>query len=100
MRWGGAHLSCRARCSCRPQALPEGYSNWKEYIDALSDLKGIAAMPVFSAAKKALGPLGVAVIGGSMLSGQLTALFATYIAVSRLMRAMADDNMILPFLFR
>ena len=51
-------------------------------------------MPVFSAAKKALGPLGVAVIGGSMLSGQLTALFATYIAVSRLMRAMADDDMI------
>ena len=75
-------------------ALPEGYSNWKEYIDALPGLKGIAAMPVFSAAKKALGPLGIAVIGGSMLSGQLTALFATYIAVSRLMRAMADDDMI------
>ena len=75
-------------------ALPEGYSNWKEYIDALPGLEGIAAMPVFSAAKRALGPLGVALIGGSMLSGQLTALFATYIAVSRLMRAMADDNMI------
>ena len=75
-------------------ALPEGYSSWKEYIDALPGLNGIAAMPVFSAAKKALGPLGVAVIGGSMLSGQLTALFATYIAVSRLMRAMADDDMI------
>ena len=75
-------------------ALPEGYSSWKEYIDSLPDLKGIDAMPVFSAAKKVLGPLGVAVIGGSMLSGQLTALFATYIAVSRLMRAMAEDNMI------
>ena len=75
-------------------ALPEGYSSWKEYIDALPGLNGLVAMPVFSAAKKALGPLGVAVIGGSMLSGQLTALFATYIAVSRLMRAMADDDMI------
>ena len=75
-------------------ALPEGYSNWKEYIDALPGLHGIAGMPVFSAAKNALGPLGVAVIGGSMLSGQLTALFATYIAVSRLMCAMADDDMI------
>ena len=75
-------------------ALPEGYSNWKEYINALPGLHGIAGMPVFSAAKKALGPLGVALIGGSMLSGQLTALFATYIAVSRLIRAMADDNMI------
>jgi len=75
-------------------ALPEGYSNWKEYIDALPTLKGIAAMPVFSAARRSLGPLGVAVIGGSMLSAQLTALFATYIAVSRLMRAMSDDDMI------
>ena len=75
-------------------ALPEGYSNWKEYIEALPGLHGIAGMPVFSAAKKALGPVGMAVIGGSMLSGQLTALFATYIAVSRLMRAMADDDMI------
>ena len=81
-------------------ALPEGFSNWQEYIGALPRLKGIAAMPVFSAAKKALGPLGVAVIGGSMLSAQLTALFATYIAVSRLMRAMAEDDMIPKWLGR
>ena len=75
-------------------ALPEGYSNWKDYIAALPGLKGTTAMPVFSAAKKALGPWGLAVIGGSMLSAQLTALFATYIAVSRLLRAMSDDRMI------
>ena len=81
-------------------ALPEGFSNWQEYIAALPELEGIAAMPVFSAAKKALGPLGVAVIGGSMLSAQLTALFATYIAVSRLMRAMAEDGMIPKWLGR
>lgn len=74
--------------------LPDGYANWEEYIDALPDLEGIAAMPVFSAAKKALGPLGVAVIGGSMLAAQLTALFATYIAVSRLMCALSEDDMI------
>jgi signal transduction histidine kinase/CheY-like chemotaxis protein len=73
-------------------ALPEEYSNWKEYIDALPRLEGIAAIPVFSAAWKALGPFGLAVIGASMLSAQLTALFATYTAVSRLMRAMAEDD--------
>ena len=78
--------------------LTDGYSSWEAYIEALPDLKGLAAMPVFSAAQKALGPLGVAVIGGSMLAGQLTALFATYIAVSRLMRAMADDGMLPEFL--
>ena len=81
-------------------AFPERFSSWKEYINALPELRGLAAMPVFSAAKNALGPLGVAVIGGSMLSAQLTALFATYIAVSRLMRAMADDEMIPDWLGR
>ena len=75
-------------------ALPEGFADWREYIAALPRLKGIDAMPVFSAAKKALGPPGVALIGGSMLAAQLTALFATYIALSRLMRAMAEDDMI------
>ena len=45
-------------------AFPDGYSNWKEYIDALPRLKGIAAVPVFSAARKVLGPWGIAVIGG------------------------------------
>lgn len=75
-------------------SLPEGYSTWKEYIDALPRLKGIAAMPVFSAVERSFGPLGVALIGGSMLAAQLTALFATYIAVSRLMRAMSEDEMI------
>lgn len=75
-------------------AFPKNYSNWKEYIDALPKLEGITAMPVFSAAKTALGPLGVAVIGGAMFSALLTALFATYIAVSRLMRSMAEDDML------
>ena len=75
-------------------AVPEGYSNWQEYIAALPNLSGIASIPVFAAAEKALGPLGLALIGGSMLSALLTALFATYIAVSHLICEMADDDMI------
>lgn len=77
-------------------SLPEGYANWKEYIDALPELKGkgIIGVPVFSAAKTALGSLGEAAISGAMLSGLLTALFATYIAVSRLLCAMSDDGML------
>ena len=74
--------------------LPEGYSNWQEYIDALPNLSGIAGVPVFTAAKKALGPWGIAVIGGAMLSAQLTGIFATFIALGRLVRAMANDDML------
>ena len=77
-------------------SLPDGVSSWKEYINALPALKGAggAEMPVFAASQKALGPWGVAAIGGAMLSGLLTALFATYIALSRLMCSMADDGML------
>ena len=57
-----------------------------------------SAMPVFQAAKRALGPWGVVMIGGAMLAGQLTAIFATYIAAGRLLRAMADDEMMPKFL--
>ena len=60
--------------------LPGEYSNYR--------------IPVFQAAQKALGPWGTIMIGGAMLAAQLTAIFATYIAVSRLMQAMADDEMI------
>ena len=60
--------------------LPETYKNYR--------------IPVFQAAEKALGGLGSVVIGGAMLAAQLTAIFATYIAVSRLIKAMADDGML------
>ena len=75
-------------------ALPEGYSSWKEYIDALPGLDGIASMPEFLSAKQTLGSFGVATIGSAMLAAQLTALFSTYIAVSRLLHAMSEDHML------
>ena len=81
-------------------STPDGFANWSDYIAALPGLQGISSMPVFSAAKRSLGPLGLSVIGSAMLSAQLTALFATYIALSRLMRAMADDGMIPKWLGR
>ena len=75
-------------------SVPEGYANWADYLAALPGLSGIDAMPVFAAAKKALGPVGVAVIGGAMLAAQLTGIFATFIAASRLMFAMAQGGIL------
>ena len=77
-------------------SLPEGCSNWKEHLDASFRIKakGIGGMPVFSAAKTALGPWGMAAIGGAMLSGVLTAIFATYITLSRLICSMSNDGML------
>ena len=75
-------------------SLPEGVSSWTEYLAALPGGEGIDSMPVFAAARRALGAAGVAVFGGTMLAAQLTGLFATYVAMSRLMLAMSDDGML------
>ena len=75
-------------------SLPDGYATWSDYISALPGLKGIDAMPVFAASKKALGTAGVAVIGSAMLAAQLTGIFGTLIASSRLMHAMSRGGMI------
>ena len=39
-------------------SLPGGYASWREYLDDLPNLRGIDAMPVFAASKKALGGAG------------------------------------------
>ena len=75
-------------------SFPDGFATWSDYINALPGLKGIDAMPVFAASKKALGKAGVAVIGGTMLAAQLTGIFGTLIASSRLMHAMSRGGMI------
>ena len=75
-------------------SLPDGYANWREYIEDLPNLRGIDAMPVFAASKRALGVAGKSVIGGAMLAAQLTGIFGTLIASSRLMHAMSNGGAI------
>ena len=75
-------------------SLPDGYANWREYIEDLPNLRGIDAMPVFAASRRALGAAGKSVIGGAMLAAQLTGIFGTLIASSRLMHAMSNGGAI------
>ena len=75
-------------------SMPDGYANWREYIEDLPNLSGTDAMPVFAASKKALGTAGVAVIGGAMLAAQMTGIFGTLVASSRLMHAMSKGGAI------
>ena len=75
-------------------SLPDGYANWREYIEDLPNLRGIDSMPVFAASKRALGVAGKSVIGGAMLAAQLTGIFGTLIASSRLMHAMSNGGAI------
>ena len=75
-------------------SLPDGYANWRAYIEDLPNLRGIDAMPVFAASRRALGAAGKSVIGGAMLAAQLTGIFGTLIASSRLMHAMSNGGAI------
>ena len=75
-------------------AVPEGFATWRDYLAAAPGLGGIDGMPVFAAARTALGNAGVALAGAAMLCGLLTALFGTFVAASRLMHAMAEGGAI------
>ena len=75
-------------------SMPERFSSWSEYIAAIPNLTGADTLPVFAAARRTLGAAGTAVIGGTMLAAQLTGIFATYIATSRLMCAMSRGGII------
>ena len=75
-------------------AVPGGFATWRDYLAARPESGGFDAMPVFAAARTALGNAGAALIGTAMLCGQLTTLFGMFITTSRLMHAMAQGGVI------
>ena len=75
-------------------ALPEGCSSWVEYTNNLGDYSGVQSQPTFFAAFSAMGDLGSVVLGVAALCGILTGLIGNYIALSRLIRALAKDGML------
>ena len=75
-------------------ALPEGCSSWADYILHLNEYEGVASQPTFFAAQTALGGAGPIILGVAALGGILTGLIGNYIALSRLLTAMADDSLL------
>ena len=76
---------------------PEGYATWADYVGDLENLDGIEAMPVFFAAKKALGRFGVALMGGTMFAAQITGIIGAFVAMSRLMYSMSINDVLHPW---
>ena len=75
-------------------ARPEGCNNWVDYIHNLGSYEGIQSAPTFNAAYSALGDTGALILGVAALCGMLTGLLGNFIALSRLLYALADDGMI------
>ncbi|MBQ9347775.1 MAG: APC family permease, partial [Oscillibacter sp.] len=78
--------------------LPEGYENWAEYTADLGNLSGLAALPVFHATQTVMGRGGLLLLGVTVCAAIITGLVGNTIAASRLLYAMAEDN-ILPAWF-
>ena len=75
-------------------ALPDGCASWTDYVASLDGRSGLASQPAFYAANAALGNTGSVVLGAAALSAIFTGLIGNYIALSRLLRSMAEDGML------
>jgi len=74
-------------------ALPDGCGDWTVYLSRLDDYTGVASQPAFFAAAR-LGRFGAALLAAAALCGIFTGLIGNYVALSRLLRAMAEDGML------
>ena len=76
------------------KALPDGCSSWADYVGRLDEFSGEASQPTFYAAHRALGgTMGSVILGAAALGAIFTGLIGNYIALSRLMAALADDGL-------
>ena len=73
--------------------LDAGHGSWIEYIKGLAG-SGIRSVPVFASAEHLLGNAGVALMSTLMIAGQLTGIIASLVAVSRLMHAMSEADIL------
>lgn len=78
--------------------VPEGYTNWSEYIAASKSLDGILAMPTFNAAKELLGVPGLVLLAIALFCAVLSGIIGFYMASSRLLYSVAREG-ILPKAF-
>lgn len=80
-------------------ANPKFYDNWFAYINNLEDMSGLYALPVFNAVRQHLGTEGLILLGITLFAATMTGLLGNIIGGSRLVYAMARDNL-LPRWFR
>jgi len=79
-------------------AVPAGRASWAEYIAALDSYQGVEAQPTFHAAFVFLGGWGKVLLGVAALGAIFTGLIGNYIALSRLVCSLAEDQLLPPWL--
>lgn len=74
--------------------IPAKYNTWVDYIDNIQNLNGITSLPTFNAAQQLLGNYGLIFLGVAVLSAILSGIIGFYMATSRLLYSMANENII------
>ncbi len=74
--------------------LPKGVSSWPEYIGNLDSYEGIQNLPTFFATETLLGTTGTVLLALTTMGAIITGLVGNYIASSRLLYALAKDEML------
>ncbi|MBO4547243.1 MAG: APC family permease, partial [Treponema sp.] len=75
-------------------AYPPEYDSWLSYIKDLDNLRGIKALPPFYAAQHYMGSAGTVLLMAALLALIVTSLVGNMVALSRLLYAVAKDDMI------
>lgn len=74
--------------------IPDGYNSWNEYIDEANSLSGLISLPTFHAAYMLLGNIGLVLVGIAVLAAILSGVIGFYMAASRLLYSMSNDNVL------
>ncbi|MBQ7562708.1 MAG: amino acid permease [Lachnospiraceae bacterium] len=75
-------------------AAPSEYDGWTAYIANLGGETGLRGLPTFYAAERAMGTVGVVILGIAALSGIVTGLIGDFIAAACLMKTMAEEGIL------
>ena len=81
-------------------SLPDGFSEWPQYIAAFGKMNGPDTLPTQGAAIRILGAAGRPLFFVLMLCGVLTGILCGFIATSRLLHGLAEDGVISPWFGR
>ena len=73
---------------------PEGCADWADYLSRLGSFDGISGLPTFYATETVLGNAGTGLLIATLLAGVFTGLIGNLTAASRLLYAMAEDDIL------
>ena len=75
-------------------SVPDGFLSWQEYIGSLENMKGVASVPTFYAARSIMGPAGLVIMTLTAVASILTGIIGGYRATTRVLSTMAEDRIL------